>query len=624
MMIKKVSLFTALSVTAFSGWAQDSNSEDTLMVTANRFQQPVNSVLAPTDIITREDIDRWQAKNLNDVMRRLPGVDIAQYGGLGQSSSMFIRGTNASHVLVLIDGVPVARPGIANTADFNQIPVSLVQRVEYIRGPRSAVYGSGAIGGVINVITRSDEEKSQINAGMGSKGYQQYDGTLRQRFGDTVATIAGSYETTKGFNVQPHSTYSGDNDRDGSRNKSFWGGVEHKFNDEFDGFFRGRSYTNNIDYDLGSPPYMPAYSANEEQLYNQSYDGGMRFHSGIYSSQLIASYQKVKDYNYSSEYGRYNDGTTLDRMTQRNLQWGNNFAVGQGSVSAGVDWQQQRLASSDTAIKDTYKRDNTGLYLSGQQQFGDVTLEASGREDHDEQFGWHGTWQTAAGWEFVEGYRATVSYGTGFLAPSLGQQFGSTRFGIASNPNLQPEESKQWEAGLEGLTGPLDWRLSAYRYKIQNLITYYSDPVTYDGAYDNIDSATIKGLEWTGSVDTGIFTHRVTLQYIDPRNDQNDEVLARRAKRQAKYQLDWTMFNVDMDVSWQYYGKRYDNNTSAYNNTQQILPSYSTVDVSASYPVTSQLTVRGRIANLFDKDYETVYGYQTPGREYYLSGSYTF
>ncbi len=624
MMIKKVSLFTALSVTAFSGWAQDSNSEDALVVTANRFQQPVNTVLAPTDVVTRKDIEKWQAKSLNDVMRRLPGVDIAQYGGLGQSSSMFIRGTNASHVLVLIDGVPVARPGISNTADFNQIPLSLVQRVEYIRGPRSAVYGSGAIGGIINVITHSDEEKSQINAGVGSKGYQQYDGTLRQRFGDTVATIAGSYETTKGFNAQPHSTYSGDNDRDGSRNKTFWGGLEHKFNDEFDGFFRGRSYTNNIDYDLGSPPSLPAYSANEEQLYNQSFDAGMRFYSGIYSSQLIASYQKVKDYNYSSEYGRYNDGTTLDRMTQRNLQWGNNFVVGQGSISAGVDWQQQRLSSSDTAITDTYKRDNTGLYLSGQQQFGDVTLEASGREDHDGQFGWHGTWQTAAGWEFVDGYRATLSYGTGFLAPSLGQQFGSTRFGIDSNPNLKPEESRQWEAGVEGLSGPLDWRLSAYRYKIENLITYYSDPVTFNGAYDNIDSATIKGLEWTGSVDTGIFTHKVTLQYMDPRNDRNDEVLARRAKRQAKYQLDWTLFDVDMDVAWQYYGKRYDNNTSAYNNKQQVLPSYSTVDVSASYPVTSHLTVRGRIANLFDKDYETVYGYQTPGREYYLSGSYTF
>ncbi|MFZ3390974.1 TonB-dependent vitamin B12 receptor BtuB [Buttiauxella gaviniae] len=622
MKLKKLSLLTALSVTAFSGWAQDSNSEENLVVTANRFQQPVNTVLAPTDVVTREDIDQWQAKSLNDVMRRLPGVDIAQYGGIGQGSSMFIRGTNASHVLVLVDGIPIARPGISNTADINQIPLSLVQRVEYIRGPRSAVYGSGAIGGVVNIITQTDEDKSQINAGVGSNGYQQYDGTLRHRFGDTVATVAGSYETTKGFNVLPDSPYSGDSDRDGYRSKSFWGGLEHKFSDEFDGFFRGYGYTNNTDYDQGSYGY--AGGGDEEQLYNQTFDAGMRFHSGLYSSQLLASYQKVKDYNYSSVNGRYNDGTTLDNMTQRNIQWGNNFVVGNGSVSAGVDWQQQRLTSSDTAMSDTYKRDNTGVYLSGQQQFGDVTLEASGREDHDEQFGWHGTWQTAAGWEFVEGYRATVSYGTGFLAPSLGQQFGSTRFGIDSNPNLKPEESKQWEAGLEGLTGPVDWRLSAYHYQIENLITYYSAPGSFEGNYDNIKSATIKGLEWTGSVDTGIFTHKVTLQYMDPRDDQTDEVLARRAKRQAKYQLDWSMFNVDMDVAWQYYGKRYDNNTSSYSPTQQVLPSYSTVDVSASYPVTSQLTVRGRIANLFDKDYETVYGYQTPGREYYLTGSYTF
>ncbi|MBC1187171.1 TonB-dependent vitamin B12 receptor BtuB [Kluyvera sp. SCKS090646] len=622
-MIKKASLMTALSVTAFSGWAQDSNS-DSMVITANRFQQPVDTVLAPMDVVTRDDINRWQAKNLNDVMRRLPGVDIAQYGGMGQSSSLFIRGTETRQVLVLIDGIPMSRPGISNTPDLNQIPLSLVQRVEYIRGPRSAIYGSGAMGGVINIITHSDTDESKIDAGMGSKGYQKYDGTLRQRFGDTVATVAGSYESTKGFNVQPGSSWDHDSDRDGFRNKTFWGSLEHKFNDNLSGFFRGHSYTNNVDYDLGSPPKYKDYSADEEQLYNQSWDTGLKFNSGIYSSQLIASYQKVKDYNYSSIYGRYSDGTTLDNMTQRNLQWGNNVQVGQGSISAGVDWQQQRLTSSSTKLSDSYNRDNTGLYLAGQQQFGSVTLEASGREDHDEQFGWHGTWQTTAGWAFVENYRATLSYGTGFLAPSLGQQFGSTRFDIKSNPDLKPEESKQWEAGLEGLTGPLDWRLSAYHYKIANLITYYTDPVTYVSEYGNINSATIKGVEWTGNVDTGIFSHRVTLQYVDPRNDENGEVLARRSKRQAKYQLDWTMFNVDMDVSWQYYGKRYDNNTSQYSPTQQVLPSYSTVDVSASYPITSHLTVRGKIANLFDKDYETVYGYATAGREYTLSGSYTF
>ena len=615
MMIKKISLLTAFSVTAFSGWAQET-SPDSMVVTANRFQQPVNTVLAPTEVVTREDIERWQAKSLSDVMRRLPGVDIAQYGGMGQTSSTFIRGTEAKHTLVLVDGVPVARSGISNDPDLNQIPVSLVQRIEYIRGPRSAVYGSGAIGGVINIITQASDAKSQINAGFGSRHYQEYDGALRQRFGDTVATVAGAYKSTKGFNVQPDSSWSRDSDRDGYRNKTFWGGLEHKFNDNVNGFFRGYSFSNNTDYDQGEYGYDAG--GDEHQLYNQNWDAGLRFNSGIYSSQLIANYQKIKDYNYSSLYGRYEDGTTLDDMEQRYIQWGNNLIVGHGSVSAGADWKQERLISSDDYSRDTYKRENTGLYLTGQQQFGDVTLEASGREDKDDEFGWHGTWQTAAGWEFVEGYRATVSYGTGFLAPSLGQQYGAERFGIASNPDLKPEESKQWEAGLEGLTGPLDWRLSAYRYEIDNLITYDDD------AYYNINSATIKGVEWTGNVNTGIFSHRVTLQYIDPRDDETDEVLPRRSKRQAKYQLDWTMFNVDMDIAWQYFGKRYDNRSSSYNPEQRILPSYSTVDVSASYPLTSHLTVRGKIANLFDKDYETAYGYQTAGREYTLSGSYTF
>lgn len=626
-MIKNTLLAVVSSATAFSGWAQDNTtikSSDDLVVTANRFPQPVSSVLAPADVVTREDIDRWQAKSLNDVMRRLPGVDISQYGGMGQGSSLSVRGTEARHVLVLIDGVPMARLGISNGVDFNQVPLALVQRVEFIRGPRSAIYGSGAIGGVINIITQTDKEGGKVQAGIGSKGYQQYDGALRQRFDNTVATVAGSYQMTNGFNVQPGSPYSVDSDRDGFRNKSFWGGLEQQFNQNFSGFVRGYGYTNNSDYDVGSVPYSPKYSNDEDRLYSHTYDMGLRFLSGAFSSQLTGSYQKQKDYNYSSQNGRYGISTTLDDMDQRNLQWGNTYAFEHGSVTAGADFQQQRLTSSDSSFADTYKRDNTGLYLSGQQQFGSVTLEASGREDKAGDFGWHGTWQTAAGWEFVDGYRATLSYGTGFLTPSLGQQYGSKRFGIDSNSNLKPEESKQWEMGLEGLTGPLDWRLSAYHYKIQNLINYDSDPVTYQGQYYNVDRATIKGVEWTGSFDTWMFTHRLTLQYIDPRNDQTDEVLARRSKRQAKYQLDWTMFNLDMDISYQYYGKRYDNISSTYNPEQRVLPSYSTVDVSASYPVTSQLTVRGRIANLFDKDYETAYGYATPGREYYLTGSYTF
>ncbi|EBG0676183.1 TonB-dependent vitamin B12 receptor BtuB [Salmonella enterica] len=618
-MIKKATLLTAFSVTAFSAWAQDT-SPDTLVVTANRFQQPVNSVLAPTDVVTREDIQRWQSKDLNDVMRRLPGVDISQSGGMGKSSSLYVRGTESRHVLVLIDGVPMARAGISNAIDIGQLPVSLVQRIEYIRGPRSAVYGSGAIGGVVNIITMSNDEKSQINAGMGSDGYQTYDGIMNKRFGDTIVTAAGAYETTRGFNIQPDSPYNGDSDRDGYRNKLFWGGVQHKFNDNVSGFFRGYGYTANSDYDQGSYGYVGGN--DEAQNYTQSWDAGLQYSSGIYSSQLIANYQHIKDYNYSIDLGRYAGDASLDNMEQRYIQWGNSVEVGHGAVSCGADWKQEKLTSSSTTKADTYKRDTTGLYLTGQQQIDSVTLEASGREDHDEQFGWHGTWQTATGWEFVDGYRATLSYGTGFLAPSLGQQYGATRFassygpGIAANPNLKPEESRQWEAGIDGLTGPLDWRLSAYHYKVQNLIDYK------DNQYVNLKSATIKGLEWTGNITTGPVDHHLTLQYVDPRDDETNKVLYRRAKQQVKYELTGQIFELGWNVMYQYLGERYDKD---YDNNRDVkMGGLSLWDIGVSYPVTSHLTVRGKIANLFDKDYETVYGYQTAGREYTLSGSYTF
>ncbi|MCY0261287.1 vitamin B12/cobalamin outer membrane transporter, partial [Klebsiella pneumoniae] len=123
-------------------------------------------------------------------------------------------------------------------------------------------------------------DRSQVNVGMGSNGYQTYDGAINKRFGDTVVTAAGAYQTTKGFNVQPNSPYSGDSDRDGYRNKLFLGGVQHKFDDNFSGFFRGYGYTANTDYDQGSYGYVGGN--DERQNYTQSWDTGLRYSSGIY------------------------------------------------------------------------------------------------------------------------------------------------------------------------------------------------------------------------------------------------------------------------------------------------------------------------------------------------------
>lgn len=210
----KTTVLVALSVTAFSGWGQETAATQTdggnaLIISANRFPQPVATVLAPVSVVTRDDIDRGQIKSVAEALSRLPGVDIGQNGGLGQQSSLFIRGTNASHALVLIDGVRMNQAGISGSSgssgssDLSQIPIALVQRIEYIRGPRSAVYGSDAIGGVVNIITTREQNGSTLSAGMGSHGYQTYDGATRQQLGEnTTATLAGNYTYTRGFDVR--------------------------------------------------------------------------------------------------------------------------------------------------------------------------------------------------------------------------------------------------------------------------------------------------------------------------------------------------------------------------------------------------------------------------------------
>ncbi|XBS69984.1 TonB-dependent vitamin B12 receptor BtuB [Acerihabitans sp. KWT182] len=626
MLTLKYTVIAALSVTTFSAWAQDNNAQndadDQLVVSANRFPQPVSSVLAPTSVVTREDIDRGQIKSVAEALSRLPGVDIAQNGGLGQQSSLFIRGTNSSHALILIDGVRLNQAGISGSSDLSQIPISLVQRIEYIRGPRSAVYGSDAIGGVVNIITTRDKPGTTLSAGMGSNGYQSYDGSTQQRLGDdTVATVAGNYTYTRGFDVKadlpdPYGDPA-QPDRDGFMSKTLFASLEHAFNQQVSGFARVYGYDNRTAYD-GTYTYTdPAHEdalPDTRQLYSRTYDTGLRFQDGIYASQLSYSYNHTKDYNYDPKYGPYSASATLDDSDQYNVQWGNTLHVTHGLVSAGVDWQKQTTEPGTDYLTEGYEQRNTGVYATTQQLFGPVTLEGAVRGDDNSQFGTHGTWQSSAAWEFIEGYRLIGSYGTAYKAPNLGQLYSA----YGGNPNLNPEESKQWEGGVEGLTGPVNWRISAYRNDINNLIDYNTD----DETYYNIGKARIKGVEWTGSVDTGPFRHQLTLEYLDARDAATDQILPRRAKQQVKYQLDWQVASIDWSLNYHYLGQRYDTD---YNTYQVVkMGGVSLWDIAASYPLTPHLTVRGRIANLFDQEYETAYGYQTAGREFYLTGTYSF
>ncbi|HGE5924518.1 TPA: TonB-dependent receptor, partial [Escherichia coli] len=402
-------------------------------------------------------------------------------------------------------------------------------------------------------------------------------------------------------------------DNDGFLSKTLYGALEHNFTDVWSGFVRGYGYDNRTNYDAYYSPGLPL--VDTRKLYSQSWDAGLRYNGELIKSQLITSYSHSKDYNYDPHYGRYDSSATLDEMKQYTVQWANNIIIGHGNIGAGVDWQKQSTAPGTAYVEDGYDQRNTGIYLTGLQQVGDFTFEGAGRSDDNSQFGRHGTWQTSAGWEFIEGYRFIASYGTSYKAPNLGQLYGSY-----GNPNLNPEKSKQWEGAFEGLTAGVNWRISGYRNDVSDLIDYDDHTLKYY----NEGKARIKGVEATANFDTGPLTHTVSYDYVDARNAITDTPLLRRAKQQVKYQLDWQLYDFDWGITYQYLGTRYDKDYSSYPYQTVKMGGVSLWDLAVAYPVTSHLTVRGKIANLFDKDYETVYGYQTAGREYTLSGSYTF
>ncbi|WP_109407010.1 TonB-dependent vitamin B12 receptor BtuB [Proteus faecis] len=621
---KKVFLISNIALSVMVGsFSAFANNSDTLSVTANRFQEPDSSILAPITVVEREQIDRWQSNSVIDVLRRMPGIDVGQNGGIGQQSSIFVRGTNSNHVLILVDGVRLNQANVSGSSDISQIPLSLVQRIEYIRGPRSSVYGSDAIGGVINILTERKTEGGTLNATMGSYGYQEYDGSIKQKVGDrTTLTAAGSYLYTKGYDVEANGNTGGhpQPDRDGFMNKSLWLGVNHDVNDDVSLYARAYGFDNRTAYDAYYDSYNKTLT-DTRALFSRTYDGGVKFHRDNYSSSLNASYNYTKDYDYDPRYGRYGKGSRFTNSEQYNVQWGNHLLLGNGSIGGGVDWQRQSVKEGSNGFPNKEHFDNTGLYLTGQQKLGNVIAEASVRSDHHSEYNWHTTWQSNLAWEFVEGYSVIGGYGTAFKAPNLNQLYvDNPLWNLEGNLNLKPEESKQWEGGFEGLTGPLAWRVTVYRNDIENLIVYKSaKPVD---TYENIGKALIKGAEFTGEMDTWVFHHTFNYQYIDARNKETHQRLERRARQQLKYQLDWQVEKLDMGVTYQYIGQRTDKDYGTNENVS--LGGVSIWDLTASYPITSHLSIRGRIANLFDKDYETAYGYRTPGREYFLTGSYNF
>ncbi|EXJ14288.1 TonB-dependent vitamin B12 receptor [Imhoffiella purpurea] len=594
---------------------------DTVVVTATRTATPATESLASVTVIDRAEIERRQSRSVPDLLRGVPGVTVSQNGGAGQVASVSLRGTNSDHVLVLIDGVRIGSATLG-TSPLQDIPIEQIERIEVVRGPRSSLYGSEAIGGVIQIFTRrgGGPLAPRLSVGGGSFGTLSASAGLSGGGENGWFDLGANVERTDGIDAcdgRP-APYAGcgvfQNDRDGYRNIGVNVRGGYRFSDWASLDLHLLSSQNRTEFD------GTIYGGNRSRSEQQVLGGTLTLQPlSPWTLTLSAghSWDKYRVYFDDEAAGiddRFIDSFETERDTF-SLQNDLNLAPGQ-MLTLGLDYTRDSVSGTVDYDKDS--RDDVGVFGEYQGAFGPTSLTLSLRQDDDEQFGTHATGSAALGYLFANGIQVSASYGTAFKAPA----FNDLYYPNYGNPDLDPEQSHSLELGLRGelplgTIGQGDWELSLYQTDIDDLIAY--DSTSYSAA--NIQSARILGLEASANARILGWDLGSTLTLLDPENDSDDandgNLLPRRAEQTFQLDLDrafdrWS-FGATLFVS----GRRFDDLANS-----ERLAGYSLVDLRAEYAIDASLRLQARLENAFDEDYETAYLYNRPGRAFYLTLRY--
>ena len=585
--------------------AGDSDELDQVVVTATRTAVTTDATLAPVDVIDREEILRAQATSLADLLRGRAGINLSNQGGDGKLTTLFVRGSESDHVLVLIDGVRVGS-ATSGLVSFQDLPVALIDRIEIVRGPRSSLYGSEAIGGMIQIFTRRDrgEATFRFNAGAGSHGRREGGigiggGSEKGWFG-----LDAGFKQTDGINacrgagnpINAGCFVDGQTDRDGYRQHAFSlrGGVNIGESVTLQGHALRVS---------GENEYDGSFVDNSD-IVQQVVGAQLKWQAGErVAVQFAAGSNKDESENFL---GSTPTGAFATRRDSASVQSDITLAERQ-VLTFGLDWLRDRV-DSDTAYDDT-RRGNRALFAQYQGGFGAQDVQLALRRDDNDQFGGKTTGTAAWGMGFAEHWRVTASYGTAFKAPTFNELY----FPFFGNPNLRPESSKTVDLGLA-------WRGERSRVALNAFETRVDDLIAYDGSIflpNNIEKTRLRGAEL--QVETVVFGWNVNgaASWLDPENrvrgnnDGND--LPRRARETARIDVDRAFGDVSIGLTGVANGERYDNVA----NTRRV-DGFATLDLRAEYRFARHWTLQARVANLFDERYETTSFYNQPGRTWSL------
>ncbi|MFV0574230.1 MAG: TonB-dependent receptor domain-containing protein [Vibrio sp.] len=625
--MKNITIATGLSLVAssvllsFPSYAQqDSANTETMLVTATQRTELITNLITPVIELTKEDIDKTQANTITEALRQLPGVQIKTNGGDSSVTKVFVRGS--SNVVVLFNGMRLGS-ATTGTADLSQIPLAGVQKIEYLRGSRAAVYGADATAGVINIVTGggNTETTGSVKATGGSDGYQSYTGSVAMVPSDkSWVNVTTQYQSADNYDVRD----GYDDDKDGYENTNViadWGvHLDDKWIIRMNGYYHNgmTEYDASEDYNDRNP--SENYSINGQLIYTT--DAFTSNFSYGYSQDELES--RTLDYMDPSKKSHTNFTTQRDE-----INWRNNWQFTDlDSVGFGYEYTNDDVGDSDLGgefphYEETERYNHAG-YINLAHNGDVIQLEGSIRYDDNEQFGDKTTWQLGAGWQFAEQFRLTGNVGTGFKVPTFNDLYypGYTFLGQyypGANPDLDAEESTNYEMALEGEHSFLSWRLAAFYNDVDNRIILDDSGIGHN--LDNADME-IRGVEWVGEFYTGPLYHQISLQYLKPEDKDTGDDVVNIARQQYKWQVGYQGDNWDANITYRYQSHSYDG--SKKYGTWTKLDAYSMVDLAASYDLTPNWILSARISNLFDEDYEVVNDYNEPERSFYGSVEYKF
>jgi len=612
--MKKSLLAAALLSCTMAAQAADQNDASSLspvIVTATRTAITADEALSSVTVITRADIERLQPLSVPDLLAGLPGVSFANTGGYGQQTSLFMRGTNSTHTLLLVDGVRVASVS-AGLAAFEQIPVEQIERIEIVRGPRSSLYGADAIGGVIQIFTRRGTRDGGLQPSFsvttGSNKLLRGQAGLSGGSEHAWYNLGVGAQYTRGINacrIGAGTVFAGcftdEPDRDAYRNKNLSANGGYRWDNgaeltgtwlrslgeiHFDGSYQNRSRT--LQQVAGS-----SFSFNPLQAWKTTLSVG----------QNLDRYDNYENRDFV--------GYIYSRRNQ--ASWQNDLSVASNQLlTLGIDWQGEHI-DSDTGFLAS-RRNNTGGYAQYQGTFGRHEVQLSARRDHNGQFGDHNTGAAAWGYRFDGGLRLSASYGSAFHAPTFNDLYYPYGSG---NPDLKPEKSRSAELGLSQQRDAWSWALNAYQTRIDQLIAL-------DANYfpSNISKARIRGVEGQLGVNLAGWQLQGYLGWLQPRNEDggvNDgRTLPRRPGHTARVDLDRRFGAFGIGATVNAAGRGYDDAANRH-----PLAGYATGDLRASWRFAPDWQVEARLANVFDRHYETVWYFNQPGRSAFLTLRYS-